>query len=152
MTINNTIIFFESLLIKTDKKSELKIYENFIATLSDLSDRELTEEQFQSIEEELERLALKSNFENKKRYLSKKLTEFKKYLKDEFSLISEGYYAAIGIGIGMSLGIAIGASFGESTGIALGLSFGMIIGLAIGRYKDAEAKKQNRVLKNTKFL
>lgn len=147
MTINNTITFFESLLIQTDKKSEIKIYENFVSILSDLKDRELTEEQFQSIEEELDNLKLKSNPENKKRYFSKKLAEIKKYLKDELSLISEGYYTAIGIGLGMSFGIAIGASFGESTGIALGITFGMIIGLVIGRYKDAEAEKQGRVLK-----
>ena len=151
MTINDTIKFFESLLIQTDKKSEIKIYENFIATLSDLSDRELTEEQFQSIEIALETLNLKSNPKNKKRYFSKKLNEFKKYLQKELSLISEGYYTAICMSMGMCFGVAFGASFGESTGIALGVSFGMLIGLTIGRVMDAEAKKQGRVLK-TKLL
>lgn len=72
-------------------------------------------------------------------------------MKDELSLISEGYYTAIGMSLGMSFGVAIGASFGESTGIALGISLGMLIGLAIGRNKDAEAEKQGRVLK-TKLL
>ena len=105
------------------------------------------EQQYHSIEKELKILNLKSIPKYRKRYFNKKLVEFKKYLKDELSLISEGYYAAIGIGLGMSLGIAIGASFGDSTGIALGLSFGMIIGLVIGRNKDAEAEKQGRVLK-----
>ncbi len=147
MTINNTIIFFESLLNRTAKKSELKVYKNFIIMLSALKNRELTEEQFLSIEEELDRLDLKSNLENKKRHFSKKLTAFKKYLKDELSLISEGYYTTIGMSLGMSFGVAIGASFGESTGIALGISLGMLIGLAIGRNKDAEAEKQGRVLK-----
>lgn len=66
MTINNTIIFFESLLNRTAKKSEIKIYKNFIIMLSVLKNRKLTEEQFLSIEEELERLDLKSNLENKK--------------------------------------------------------------------------------------
>ena len=147
MTINNTIIFFESLLIKTDKKSEIKTYENFIATLSDLSDRELTEEQFQSIEIALETLNLKSNPKNKKRYFSKKLNEFKKYLQKELSLISEGYYTANCMSMGMSLGVAIGASFGESTGLAIGISLGMLIGLVIGRTKDTNAEKQGRVMK-----
>ena len=147
MTINDTINFFESLLTQTDKKSEIKVYENFIAILSNLKNRELTIEQLQSIEEELETLDLKSNPENKKRYFSKKLNEFKKYLKDELSLISEGYYTAIGMSLGMSFGVAIGASFGGSTGIALGISIGMLIGLVIGRNKDAEAEKQGRVLK-----
>ncbi len=123
MTINDTINFLESLLTQTDKKSEIKVYENFIAILSNLKNRELTNEELQSIEEELETLDLKSNPENKKRYFSKKLAEFKKYLKDKLSLISEGYYTAIG------------------------MSLGMIIGLVIGRNKDAEAEKQGRVLK-----
>lgn len=148
MTIINALNFFESLLKRTDKKSEIKIYKDFITILSNLKYRELTEQQYQSIEKELKVLDLKSNSENKKRHFRKKLTAFKKYLQEEFSLISEGYYTAIGIGIGMSFGVAIGASFGESTGIALGISFGMIIGLVIGRKKDAEAEKQGRVLKN----
>ena len=147
MTINNTIIFFESLLIRTDKKSELKVYENFITILSDLKNKDLSDGQLQSIEVELDNLKLKSNPKNKKRHFSKKLTAFKKYLKEELSLISEGYYTTIGMSLGMSLGVAIGASFGESTGIALGISLGMLIGLAIGRNKDAEAKKEGRVLK-----
>jgi len=147
MTINNTIIFFESLLKRTDKKSEIKIYKDFITILSNLKYRELTEQQYQSIEKELKVLDLKSNFENKKRHFSKKLTAFKKYLKEELSLISEGYYTTFGMSLGMSLGVAIGASFWESTGIALGISLGMLIGLAIGRNKDAEAKKEGRVLK-----
>jgi hypothetical protein len=112
-----------------------------------LKNRELEEHQLKSIERELDIIKLNSNPENKKRHFNKKLNEFKKYLQEEFSLISEGYYTTIGISIGMSLGVAIGASFGESTGIALGISFGMIIGLVIGRNKDAEAEKQGRVLK-----
>ena len=149
MTINNTLTFFESLLKSTNKKSEIKGYKNFIAILSALNNRELTEQQYLSIEKELDNLKLNSNPENKKRYFSKKLNEFKKYLKDELSLVSEGFYTAFGMSMGMSFGVAIGASFGESTGIALGISIGMLIGLAIGRKKDAEAEKQGRVLKTT---
>jgi hypothetical protein len=147
MTIINALNFFESLLSKTNKKSEIKIYKDFITVLSNLENRELTDEQYQSIEKELNCLKLNSNPNNKKRYFGKQLNEFKTYLNEDFSLISEGYYTTIGIGIGMSLGVAVGASFGETTGIALGISFGMIIGLVIGRNKDTEAEKQGRVLK-----
>jgi len=147
MTIINTINFFESLLTQTNKKSEIKVYKDFITILSNLKNRELTDTQFRSIEEELKTLDLQSNPENRKRYFNKKLTAFKKYLKDELSLISEGYYTAIGMSLGMSFGVAIGASFAESTGIALGISLGMLIGMIIGRTKDTEAAKQGRVLK-----
>jgi hypothetical protein len=70
------------------------------------------------------------------------LNEFKKYLKDKFSLISKGYYTAIGI----SLGVAFGAAFGSIYGLGNGLTLGMLIGLVIGAILDSEAKKQNRVL------
>jgi hypothetical protein len=147
MTIINALNFFESLLSKTNKKSEIKVYKDFITILSNLKNRELTENQIRSIEKELDILELKMDPKNKKRFYSKKLIDFKNYLKKELSLITEGYYAAIGIGVGMSFGIAIGASFGESTGIAIGISLGMAFGLIIGRNMDAQAEKQNRVLK-----
>lgn len=147
MNINIAIAFFKKLIIETDKKQEIKVYKNFIAILTDLEHRGLSENQIQLIEDELESLNLKSNSENNKRYFNKKLNAFKKYLKAEFSLISEGYYTAIGMSLGMSFGVAIGAGLGQSTGIALGISLGMIIGLIIGRAKDLEAEKQNRVLK-----
>jgi hypothetical protein len=147
MNISEAITFLKSILYKTNKKSEIKIYENFVAILTSLKSRDLTNEQLKLIEEELSSLNLKANPENNKKYLKRKLAEFKKYLKDEFSLIPEGYYTAIGMSLGMSFGVAIGVSFGESTGIALGISMGMLIGLVIGRRKDEEAKKQNRVLR-----
>ena len=70
---------------------------------------------------------------------------FKAYLKEEFSLISEGYYTAIGMSLGMCFGVAIGTVFGVS-GNSIGFALGMLIGLAIGRNMDIEAEKQNRVL------
>lgn len=150
MNINKALGFFENLLTETDNKREIKVYKSFIAILTDLQNRNLTEAELLSIEKELDSLKLNANPEKKKRYFSKKLTAFKSYLKKEFSLISGGYYTAIGMSLGMCFGVAIGSSFGESLGISMGLSFGMFIGLIIGIAKDAEAKKQNRVLR-TKF-
>jgi hypothetical protein len=147
MNIIEASAFFKGLLNETYNKREIKVYKNFMAILLNLKNRNLTEEQLLLVEDKIRTLNLKSNPENRKRYFSKKLNEFKKYLKDEFSLISEGYYKAIGIGIGMSFGVAIGSSFGGSNGVAFGISIGMLIGLIIGRNKDAEAEKENRVLK-----
>jgi len=148
MTINNTIIFFKSILTQTIKKSEIKIYENFIGILSDLKNRDLTKEQLRCIEEELENLKLKEIPENRKKYFRRKLNEFQKYLKDEFSLTTKGYYESIGMSMGMVFGISIGASvFGAGSGVSTGLMFGMLIGFIIGRYMDSEAEKKNLVLK-----
>jgi hypothetical protein len=148
MKINEASGLLKSLITETTKKSDIKVYQSFLGILTALKNRELTQEDVRSIEEELDILKLKAYPENRKKYLRRKRDEFKKYLKDEFSLISEGYYTSIGIGIGMTMGIAIGTSiFGAESGVALGILFGMVIGLVIGRNMDNQAEKENRVLK-----
>lgn len=148
MKINEASDLLKSLIKETTKKSDIKVYQSFLGILTALKNRELTQEDIRSIEEELDILKLKEYPENKKKYLRRKLNEFKKFLKTEFSLISEGHYTSIGIGIGMTMGIAIGTSiFGAESGVALGISLGMVFGLAIGRNMDNQAEKENRVLK-----
>jgi len=153
MNIYEASDFLNSLIAETDKKSEIKVYQNFLGILTALKNKELTPGELSSIEGELELLKLKEYPENKKKYLKQKLNEFKKYLKAEFSFISEGYYTAIGLSLGMCFGVAPGISvFGPESGVGFGISLGMIIGLIIGRIIDSEAEKQNRVLKTTLFL
>lgn len=146
MNIIEASSFFEKLLKETDNKREIKIYRSFITILSNLKSRDLADNKLLSIENELKILNLKAYPENKRKYFSKKLNAFKGYLNEEFSLISDGYYTAIGMSLGMCFGVAIGTSFGAS-GTSMGLALGMLIGLAIGRTKDLEAEKQNRVLR-----
>ena len=147
MNINEASGFFKSLITETDKKSEIRVYEKFIGILSDLKNRKLTEKQLKSIEEELDTLKIKANPENRKKYFNQKLTEFKKYLKAQFSFISEGYYTGIGMSLGMSFGVAFGAAFRNDLGITYGLISGMLVGLIIGAVMDSKAKKEGRVLK-----
>lgn len=147
MNINETIFFFENLRLNTIDKSEKYIYENFIAILTDLKSKKLTEEQFQEIEEKLELLNIKASIENRKKEFKRKLANFTTYLKEKFSFISEGYYIAIGMSLGMCFGVAFGAVFDKFFGAPIGISMGMLIGLIVGRIMDAEAEKQGRVLK-----
>jgi len=143
MNINEATDFFKSQINRVDKKSEIKIYQTFIGILSNLKNRDLTKEELQSIENELDFLALKANPKNRKKYFKQKLAKFQEYLKDKLSLISEGYYTAIG----MSLGVCFGAAFGAQYDMSMGVSLGMLFGLIIGQYMDTEAEKQNRGLK-----
>lgn len=148
MTIDRTINFFKNSLRQTEKKSEIKIYNEYIIILSNLKDRNLTSEGVNSIEEKLKHLQLTSNPANTKKYFKKQLEIFKKYLREEFSLVTKGYYASMGLSLGMVFGMAIGTSvFGAGSGVTTGMMFGMLIGLIIGRYKDSEAEKENRVLR-----
>ena len=136
---------FEDLIIETDNRSEIKVYESFIGIISELENREFDADELEDIEYNLDTLGLHSVQDNRKKFYKKNLGEFKKYLKDEFSLITEGYYTALGI----ALGLAFGMIFGSAIGVSNGLMFGMLIGLAIGASKDSEAKKQKRVLRTT---
>ena len=142
MKLNAAADLFKSLIAETNHKSEIKVYENFIGILTDLNNRKLNENQLESMEEKLDLLDLKANPENRKKYYRRKLNEFKKFLKEEFSLISEGYHTAVGI----ALGVAFGAAFGSMFGMGVGVALGMVIGLVIGATMDSVAKKQNRVL------
>lgn len=146
MTITETLKFFKSLLKEAKSKREIRVYKRFINILSSLEYRDFLDDELLAIQNEIEKLNLKSNPENKRKHYSRKLNVFKTYLKSEFSLISEGYYTAIGMSLGMCFGLAMGPSFGIS-GTSMCLVLGMLIGLAIGRVKDMEAEKQNRVLK-----
>ncbi len=150
MTLQEAYNFFESLKSETTKKSEIKVYNKFLDILNSVKSREFSKEEIQSIENELDRLDLRSKPENKRKYFKKALSKFEKYLKDTFSLSSKSYYTSLGIGLGSSFGILFGivflSSFERSLGIALGLSIGMLIGVLIGRSMDAKAKSEGRVL------
>ena len=144
MTIDASNDFFKNLITETQEKSEIRVYNKFIAILTDLDTKALTDEQMLSIEKELDSLNLYINAKNRKKHFKHKLKIFVKFLKENFSLISEGYYTAIGISLGLSFGVAFGAAFNN---VSYGLIFGMLIGLIVGAAMDSKAKKQGKVLK-----
>ena len=147
MTINNTIAFFESLQSQSQKKSELKVYKEFIKIFTALDNREMTEVEILAIEKFMNQQELTVIPKNKRKYYRRKLRGFKEYLKKEFSLITKGYYATLGTGLGMTFGISIGAAFFKvGSGVSIGMMFGMFLGMIVGRYMDSEAEKENRVL------
>jgi len=150
MTLQEAYNFFESFKKETTKKSEIKIYENFLHILSELKNREFSKDEIQSLETELEHLNLEANSGNRKKYLNKRLTAFKEYLKNKHSLITVGYYANIGVSMGAAFGVVAGIVFGErfekSLGLAAGISIGMLIGAIIGRSMDEKAKSEGRMI------
>ena len=159
MKIKETLNFFLNLKNDSVEKSEIKIYDKYIGILSDLKNRDLTQNQIQSIESELETLNLNAEPDNRKKYLKQKLSEFQKFLKDKLALVSEGYYAGIGAGTGIVLGSIFSMLFQSVLGaysLLIGINGGMILGAILGGIKDSEAKKQGRVLitkveKNTSY-
>lgn len=150
MTLQEAYNFFESLKTETTKKYEIKVYEKFLHILSELKIREFSSDEIESIETELDRLNLKSNPKNRKKYFKKARTKFEKYLKDTFSLTTQRYYTELGIVLGASFGILFGvvflSSWERSMGISLGLIIGSGIGGAIGRSMDTKAMSEGKVL------
>lgn len=154
MTINDTTKLFKNLLSQTNKKSERRIYNYFIQILDSLEKKELTNEEIDRINDKLTSLNLKEIRANRRKLYSQRLNEFKTFLKSEFSFTTEKYYAGIymaygmvfGSGIGLSLGTAINPTWGLSLGMSLGTSMGMLFGMLYGTKKDAEAKKQGKVV------
>ena len=150
MKLKNATIFFESLEAETSNKSEIKIYQEFIKIINSLEKKDLSKNEIQSIEMELNKLNLKSNAVNRKKYYRKANNDFKKYLKDTFSLTTKGhyttFYGGLGLVFGMFFGVTILSNFERSLGISLGLIGGMVIGSIMGRNKEAQAKADGKIL------
>lgn len=150
MTLKNAINFFESLKKETAKKSEIKVYTQFIDVLKKLENREFTANETQSIEVELDRLNLKSDTGNKTKFFKNALSKFESYLKDTYSLTSKGYYTNVSISLGVLFGVVVGVLIGERFERSLGISFsicmGLFIGAFIGRHMDAQAKEAGNML------
>jgi hypothetical protein len=150
MTLKNAINFFESLEAETSSKPEIKVYQEFIKIITSLEKKSLSENEIQTIETELDRLNLKSNSLNRKKYFKIALSDFKKYLKDTFSLTTKGYYTTfyggLGLVFGLLFGVAILSNLERSLGISLGLIGGMVVGSIMGRSKDSQAKTSGKML------
>lgn len=148
MGINETLDFFQNLKNETAEKKEIKLYDKYNSILSDLKYRDLTQNQILSIETELEKLNLKSESDNRIKYLEKQLSEFKNFLKDRLSLVPEGYYSGVGVGTGIVFGSIFSILFQSFLGtysLLIGINGGMILGGILGAIRDKEAKKQGRV-------
>lgn len=154
MDLNEASELFNTLLSQTNNKAEQRIYTSFAKTLSSLKAKDLNENQLALIEEKLTALELNKPVENNRKYYGKKLTEFRTFLKKEFSFTPEKYYTQIGLSLGMSLGVGIGLpvgmainqTIGMSLGLSLGISLGMLFGILLGARKDAEAKRQGKTV------
>lgn len=150
MTLKNALNNFERLSSETSIKSEIKIYKEFIHILSGLRNKNLPGADIDSIETELGAIDLTTPPANRKKYFKKALNQFKKYLRDSFSLIPKGYYTNMGIALGSSFGLAFGSIFSPvsemSMSISLALSIGTFIGIIVGSSLDSQVKASGKAV------
>ena len=148
MTFLEAYTFFAELKIETQKKSERKIYQKFLHTLTELDNKDLSIDEIKTIESKLDKLNLQLTSDTS--YFKKAYRDFEEYLRETFSLISKNYYTNLYVGLGSSFGILFSVifltHFERSLGIVLGLSVGMIFGAFIGQSRDRKAQEEGRVI------
>ena len=147
MKISDAINHFQVLANKTDNRRHRKVCDKFVGILSDLKNHDLTDEQVLLIEKKVEELNLTGGTENTTRTLNKNLRIFINYLKQQLSLVTKGYYTALGLTFGVALGVALAPTLERQLGIPISMGIGMLIGVAVGKYLDNKAEKENRVLR-----
>jgi len=147
MKITEAITFLKQAEKNAEKKSQKKHYTTFIAILSDLQTKDLAENQFLSVEKQLDNLQL--NSKPSLRQLKHNFSKLQQFLKVKFSLTEEGHFTSLGIAIGMCMGIAFGAIIERYIGASIGMTIGMLIGIAIGKTMDSRAEIHGRALKTT---
>jgi len=153
MTLQDASLYFKNLITTQTKEREQKIYKQFIKLIFALEQHGLSDTEVLRIEQQLDALQLTTSLKNKKRFFNLKLQKFKSYLRNQHGLVNKDHYSNTGLAMGMSFGMLAGLIFGESlgfdNGLIVGMVFGMTLGIIIGKNKDAEAARQNRVLKTT---
>lgn len=79
MTLQEAANLLESLKTETTKKYEIKVYEKFLHIITEMKIRQLSPDEIQALETELDSLDLKSNTENRKKHFKKALSKFETY-------------------------------------------------------------------------
>ncbi len=145
MTLKDAENYFRQYLLSASKKSEKKLAQQFLDLLLNLEHRNLSERELQSIQDQLSAFDLDTSKPLPKKQLKKIFEEFKKYLREQFSLFTKGYYINMGVGLGTLFGISIGVVFGQE-GMTMGICFGMLAGVLIGRRLELQAKALGNLL------
>jgi len=149
--IKAIIIFLKKQLSKTREKSEIKTFERFINTLTELKEKELSPKQLEAIESYLEYLELEKipSFNNE--LFKKKLIQFKKYLKNKLRFLPSNYYRfwVLNFGVSFAIGFSLNGNIDNSLRIGVISTVVVLIGIAI--IMDLRTKKQNRSLNSLRF-
>ncbi len=141
-----TIIFLKKQLSKTNKKVEIKTFEAFISILEKLKQKDLTPEQKEAIESYIQYLELEKipSFSNE--IYKRKLTMFKKYLKNNLGFIPANFYTlwVSSFAISFTIGFTVQSNIAVTIKTGVILTAILLIGIAF--LLDLRIKKQNRSL------
>lgn len=143
--LKGSLIFLKRQLSKTSDKTEIRTFKKFIAVLSDLKEKELTQEQLNAIESYIKYLELEKIPSYSNNLFKQKLSKLRKYLKTKLRFVPKNYYTRIGISFATPF--TIGFTF-AANGIAMTNKIGIIVMalllIGIGKVLDLRIQKQNR--------
>ena len=139
-----TIIFLKKQLSKTNEKSEIKTFQKFIKLLQKLKEKDLSTEQMEGIESYLRYLELEKipSFSNE--VYKKKLTKFKKYLKNNLGFVPENIYTTWIASFAIAFATAFSVQSGIDTSIKIGVISIALLLIGIGIFMDIRMKRQER--------
>jgi len=141
-TLKNTLVLLKKQLSKTNKKSEVRTFNKFIALLSNLKKKNLTPEQLNAIVSYIEYLELAKIPSYSNELFKKKLNKFKKHLKIKLRFVPCKHYTKLGVSFAISFAIGIIVTNGIGWTIIL---LGVLITIAC-LLMDLRIQKQGRSL------
>lgn len=139
----------ESLDPVLTKKYNLEQTERIILRLSSFTDCMECDASLKEFGRHIQQIGQHSKISLNKDYFEfiKKVTD---HLNKSHHLVTEGYYTsmymAIGVAIGLPVGVAFASALRQMAFMGIGLPIGIGLGVAIGSSKDAQAKKDGSVI------
>jgi len=145
--LNSTLIFFKRKLSKTSEKSEIRNLNKFISLLTNLKNKDLTQEQVSAIENYIQYLELEKipSFSND--LFKQKLSKFKKHLKTNLGFVPNNQYKNIAIYFSIPFVIGFVSNYKIDLSIKIGIALAAITLITIGVILDFRIKKMGRTLR-----
>ena len=144
--IKGSLIFLKRQLSKTNEKSEIQTFKKFISILTNLKEKDLTQEQLTAIENYIQYLELEKIPSYSNEIFKKKLNKFKKFLKTKMRFVPNNYYTTLGTSFTISFAIAFGIQNGISMTIKIVVISVALLLIGIGIAMDLRIKRQERSL------
>ena len=144
--LKGTLLFLKRQLSKANKKSEIRTFKKFIAILTNLKEKDLTQEHLHAIESYIKYLELEKIPSYSNELFKQKLSKFKKYLKTKLRFVPNKYYTNIGVSFAIPFAIGFVVPYGISTTTLIVISIPVLFVVGISMLLDLRIKKQGRSL------
>lgn len=150
MTLKNAIEHFEQLIDNTNKKSTIRLYMDFLQLLDALDRRCLSPAKLRLVEDRLASLDLEERFELNRKHFRYVLSEFKRFLNVELSIVPKGYYTSLGVVYGGAVGLILGmfnlSGMDPALDLVMSISIFTVIGELVAVYLEHAARTSGKLI------